>query len=218
MINTVYVGYDPDQVFGFSSCVRSLKKYVNVVPLIQKDLRNKGIYTRPIDPLSSTEFTFTRFLVPYLSEYKGWSLFCDADFLWLCDPNEVFNLANDDYSVMVVKHDYTPKSYIKMNNKAQYHLPRKNWSSLMLFNNSKCTHLTPDIVNQMPGSYLHRFQWLGDSLVGSLPIEYNWLVGYYKETDTFKPKALHYTDGGPWLPEYRNCEYSDIWYEFNRRI
>ena len=50
-----------------------------------------------------------------------------------------------------------------------------------------------------------------DSEIGSLPHNYNWLVGWYKEPEDGKPKILHYTEGGPWFDGYRDCEYSDDW-------
>lgn len=201
----IFVGYDSTQDDAFRVCARSINR--PVIPLISKKIEE---YQR-IDEKASTPFSLTRFLVPYLSGYEGWSIFCDSDFLWLCDIQEVFNLRDEKYGVMCVKHDYVPKTDVKMDGKIQYKYPRKNWSSLMLFNNSKCKMLNPNIVNQESPSYLHRMQWIIDENIGSLPIEYNWLVGYYKETETFKPKALHFTDGGPWHNNYENCEYSDLW-------
>lgn len=207
-MNKIFVGYDPEQEIAYQVCKHSLHR--EVFPLNQTDLRSQGIYHRE-DTNASTPFSLTRFLVPYLSNYEGWSLFCDSDFLWECDVDEVFKLADDKYSVMVVKHDYTPKTDTKMMGQTQHPYPRKNWSSLMLFNNRKCKMLSPDTINYALPSYLHQLKWAFDEHIGSLPTEYNWLVGYYKETDSFKPKALHYTDGGPWLENYKDCEYSDLW-------
>lgn len=212
----VYVGYDSRLDDVYNVCRHSILRHgpANVIPIKQQPLRDLGVYTRDIDTLGSTEFTLTRFLVPYLSNYEGWSLFCDNDFLWTCDVNEVFALRDERFSVMVVKHDYEPKTDIKMDNKVQHKLPRKNWSSLMLFNNSKCKNLTPELVNNSEPSYLHRLLWADN--IGSIPHEYNYLVGYYSG----EFKALHYTDGGPWFENYRNCEYSELWnneYELYRK-
>jgi lipopolysaccharide biosynthesis glycosyltransferase len=211
-MNKIFVGFDPSQEVAYQTCKKSLNR--EVIPLDQDNLRSQGIYNR-VDTNASTPFSLTRFLVPYLSNYEGWSLFCDSDFLWMCDVDEVFQLADDRYSVMCVQHDYTPKTSIKMMGQTQHIYPRKNWSSLMLFNNKRCEILNPTTVNVATPGYLHRFQWLFDSEIGSIPIEYNWLVGYYQETETFKPKALHYTDGGPWLENYKDCEYSDLWKRCN---
>jgi lipopolysaccharide biosynthesis glycosyltransferase len=205
----VYVGCDSSQQEAFEVCKHTLSN-ANVFPLYPIETT---------DSLASTTFTLSRFLVPYYSNYQGWSLYCDSDFLWLCDVNEVMALADDNYDVMVVKHpEYTPKTEYKMDGKKQYSFPRKNWSSLMLFNNQKCKQLTPELINRVEPKYLHRFMWTDDMKIGSIPLEYNWLVGYYKETETFKPKALHYTDGGPWHQGYENCEYSDLWLEVRKSI
>jgi hypothetical protein len=223
MTVNVFVGYDSTQEDAFNVCSYSLKRHgdVNVIPLKQQDLRDRNIYTRDIDTEASTEFSLTRFLVPYLSNYEGFSLFCDSDFLWTENVENVFKQFKDkNKCVMVVKHDYTPKTEIKMDNKVQHKLPRKNWSSMMLFNNSECKSLTPNIVNRATPKYLHQFMWLTDRQIGELSYEYNWLVGYYSETESKKPKAIHYTDGGPWHKGYENCEYSDLWkneYELYRK-
>jgi hypothetical protein len=205
-MNKIFVGYDSTQPESFDVCKHSLLPH-SVTPLKLVDL---PMYNRT-DVNGSTEFSLTRFLVPYLSNYEGWSLFCDSDFLWLCDPLEVFDLCDDMYTVMVIKHEYSPKTDYKMNGKYQHKYPKKNWSSLMLFNNSKCTNLSPTSVNQSLPSYLHQFHWTNDECVGSLPTEYNWLVGYYSETETFKPKALHYTDSGPWHKHHTGSEYDTMW-------
>jgi hypothetical protein len=122
---------------------------------------------------------------------------------------------------MCAQHDYTPKSGVKMDGQTQTVYPRKNWSSMMLIN---CAHpsnrcVTKEFVNDQykTGAYLHRFSWLQDSEIGKLSHEWNWLVGLYKEPADGSPQALHYTDGGPWFPEYENCEYSDEYYKIERQ-
>jgi hypothetical protein len=112
-----------------------------------------------------------------------------------------------------VQHDYQPKETTKMDGQLQTVYPRKNWSSMVLWN---CGHpknkiLTTDFLNEQTPKFLHRFSWLEDSEIGSLPHHYNWLVGWYKEPEDGKPKILHYTEGGPWFDGYRECEYADIW-------
>lgn len=209
-MRNVYIGYDTRLSKVYEVCKHSIlkrSKNINVIPLVQTKLRDMGVYNRSVDLQGSTEFTITRFLVPYLNNYEGWSLFCDCDFLWHTDVNEVFDMCDDKYSVMVVKHDYIPKTDTKMDNKVQYKLPRKNWSSLMLFNNSKCQKLDLDTVNNQLPKYLHRFEWVSDDCIGALPTQYNHLVGYYNGAF----KALHYTDGGPWFENYKNCEYNELW-------
>jgi lipopolysaccharide biosynthesis glycosyltransferase len=142
-----------------------------------------------------------------------WAVFADCDFVFVDDVKKLFDQADDRYAVMVVKHDYTPKEGIKMDGCKQLPYPRKNWSSMILWN---CGHasnqqVTPDLVNSQTGQYLHRFQWLDDAEIGNLDPEWNWLAGWYQEPQDGTPKAIHYTEGGPWFKEYRQCEYHEVW-------
>ena len=194
----VFVGYDIREDIAFQVCEYSIHKHqpvAQVIALKQAELRESGVYTRAVDPLSSTEFTFTRFLVPYLADYKGWALFVDCDFVFTADVAELFAKADDRYAVMVVKHDYTPKEGLKMDGCKQLPYPRKNWSSAILWN---CAHpankqMTPDTMNTQTGQYLHRFQWLDDT-------------------------EIHYTEGGPWFAEYRRCDYHKIWKQYLKEM
>ena len=214
----VFIGYDPREDIAYQVCKHSIlrrNKDIVVAPLIQKELREQGYYDRPIDKLASTEFTFTRFLVPELSNFNGWAVFMDCDMILQSDIAELFAQADDRYAVMCVHHDYTPKEGIKMDGKAQTVYPRKNWSSVMLFN---CGHpsnqnLNVELINdeKTTGKYLHRFSWLKDEEIGELGCEWNWLVGWYNEPEDGKPKLLHYTEGGPWFENYRTCEYHQEW-------
>lgn len=217
----VYVGWDSREDIAFQVCKQSILDHasvpVDVIPLKQKDLRRDGIYTRETDAMASTEFTFTRFLVPHLNDFTGWALFIDCDFVFLDDIKKLFDQANDSYAVMCAHHDYSPKQLTKMDGQAQHIYPRKNWSSCVLFN---CGHpnnaqINLDLVNDPSkgGAYFHRFSWLDDSLVGEYSHEWNWLVGWYEEPTDGEPKALHYTEGGPWFPEYENCDYAYHWYK-----
>lgn len=220
-MNKVFVGYDPREDIAYQVCKYSLitKSSVSIIPLKQNNLREIGLYWRDVDKLAATEFTFTRFLIPELMQFKGWALFCDCDIIFLEDIQQLFNQVDDRYAVMCAKHDYRPKEGLKMDGKNQYVYPRKNWSSVMLIN---CGHpsnqiLTKEFVNnsEIDGKYLHRFSWLKDEEIGEFSHEWNWLVGWYKPgfVDGF-PKALHYTEGGPWMEEYRTCEYDYIWKKY----
>lgn len=212
---TIYVGYDAREDVAYRVLKSSIKKQCDrrIQPLIQSQLRESGIYTRDVDVLAATEFSFTRFLTPLLNGYDGWALFIDCDMLFLESPDKLFELADDKYAIMCVKHNYNPKSTTKMDGKVQHLYPRKNWSSVMLFN---CAHpsnkkLTQDVVNSATGSFLHQMQWLKDEEIGELPKEWNWLVGWYKEPEDGTPKLLHYTEGGPWFKGYEVCEYAGEW-------
>src|SRR6056300_1894805 len=221
-MNTVYIGYDTREKIASDVCEHSLRhtteEPINIKHLKLNELKKKGIYTRSEDSLSSTEFTFTRFLIPHLQDYKGWALFCDCDFLWLEDVDKVFAQRDDKYAVMCVHHDYTPKEETKMDGKQQTLYPRKNWSSLVLWN---CGHpsnqkISKELINnpETTGKYLHRFSWLKDEEIGAISHEWNWLVGWYNEPEDGTPKALHYTEGGPWFENYRHCAYGDVWKKY----
>ena len=217
MTSNVFVGYDTREDIAYQVCEFSIKRFnanVAVTPLVQHELRQKKIYWREIDKLASTEFTFTRFLVPHLMNFKGWALFIDCDIVFLEDVNNLFSLADDRYAVMCVKHQFNPKPGLKMDGQVQTVYPRKNWSSVVLWN---CAHpsnekVTVDSVNNpnFDGAYFHRFSWLKDEEIGELPCDWNWLVGWYKKDDGV-PRAIHYTEGGPWFKNYRNCEFNRDW-------
>lgn len=216
----IFVGYDPREDLAYEVCKHSILKRasipVEITPIVQSDLRKNGLYWRERGQLESTEFSFTRFLTPYLANFDGWAMFVDCDFLYLADIKELTDLIDDKYAIMCVQHDYTPKETTKMDGAVQTVYPRKNWSSMVLYN---CGHpknkvLTPDIVNSQTGAFLHRFQWLEDDEIGSVPFVWNFLEGHNKvvenDSKTF-PKAVHYTRGGPWFDAWKNCEFADLW-------
>ena len=213
----VYVGFDSREAIAYDVCAHSIltrtRTPVTVQPLKLDELRRRGVYTRAHDPLQSTEFTYTRFFVPYLADYAGWALFCDCDFRWLADIKGLIDLADDRYALMCVHHDHRPPEHLKMDGRQQTVYPRKNWSSLVLYN---CGHpanrvLTPELINRESGSFLHRFQWLDDALIGAVPESWNWLEGWSAPPDTGHPNVVHYTRGGPWFPQWRTVQFADLW-------
>tara|TARA_B100000424_G_scaffold145422_1_gene110656 strand:+ start:367 stop:1059 length:693 start_codon:yes stop_codon:yes gene_type:complete len=217
----IFVGWDSREPIAYEVCKYSIQKHsptAMVNPLKQDLMRELGLYWRPIDTKASTEFTFTRFFTPMMAGFKDWVLFCDSDFVFTTDVEELFAQADDRYAIMCVKHDYTPKNTRKMDGKVQLQYPRKNWSSCMLFNagHEKNKILTPDLLNHQTALYLHRMQWLDDDLIGELSCEWNWLAGWYEEPEDGKPKAIHYTEGGPWFEDYRDCEYADVWNQYHK--
>lgn len=211
MIN-VFIGYDPREAAAFSVLVHSIQaratQPVSVTPLMLGQL--KQVLTRERHPLQSSDFSFSRFLTPYLSGYSGWSVFMDCDMLMRDDIANLWALCDERYAVMVVKHEHVPRETVKFLGEPQSKYEKKNWSSVMLFNNAKCRALTPDYVNRASGLELHQFKWLsGDGLIGSLPDRWNHLVGY--NAPRRDAALVHYTLGGPYFPEYATCEYSDEW-------
>ena len=210
----IFIGYDPRESVAFHVLSHSLLRRssvpLSVSPLVRSQL--KSVYTRPRGPTESTEFSMTRFLVPALSGYQGWSIFMDCDMLCRAD---IAGLAAEierqpDKAVLVCKHDYTPRTERKFLGHVQTKYTRKNWSSLMLFNNARCRSLTSDYVNTASGLELHRFAWIDDAAIGELALEWNWLVGEYEHNA--HARIVHFTIGGPYFPEYRSCDYADEWF------
>lgn len=185
-MNRIFIGYDPRQAVSYnvlqhSIAIRSTKP-VAITPLIIEQL--------PLKRTGLTPFTFSRFLVPYLCDYKGWALFLDADMLLMDDINKLFDLADPAYTVMVAKNE-----------------KRFEWASAILFNCEKCTMLTPSFIETAGG--LHTFEFLKPEEVGGLPPEWNHLVGYDKPRPD--PKLIHYTQGVPAWPETAHCEHARAW-------
>ena len=208
----VFIGYDPREAVAYSVLAHSIHARasvpVSITPLLLSEL--KGILTRARHPLQSTDFSFSRFLTPFLSEYAGWSIFTDCDMLVRDDLARLYALRDERYAVMVVKHDHVPKEATKFLDQPQTPYPKKNWSSVMLFNNARCRALTPEYVNTASGLELHQFKWLGnDDLIGEIPARWNHLVGY--NAPTRDAALVHYTLGGPYFAEFRDCEYAQEW-------
>ncbi|MGQ0545873.1 MAG: glycosyltransferase [Betaproteobacteria bacterium] len=218
MLN-VYIGFDPREAVAFytlaHSIIRRSSVPVSITALVRSQLQ---MYTRPRGPTESTEFSLTRFLVPALSGYRGWSLYMDCDMLCRTDISELVSRISSEKhkAVLVCKHDYVPKTQRKFLDQVQTRYARKNWSSLMLFNNERCRALTPEYVNAASGLDLHRFAWIEDALIGELPLDWNWLVGEY----AYNPAAriVHFTLGGPYFEEYRGCDYAEEWFEERRQM
>lgn len=207
----IFIGYDQREHKAYEVCEHSIQQRseIKINKLFSEDIET---YNRDWGEPMSTDFTFTRFWVPSLSNFKGWSFFCDCDFLFLADPLEILENVDDSKAVYVVKHPgYIPNSQIKMDGIPQHRAFRKNWASFTLFNNAhpKNQVLTPDYLNNhRPGLDFHQFRWLDDEDIGSLPLEWNCLDDYYHLEN---PKAIHYTDGGPWFDNYEETSYSDLW-------
>lgn len=210
----VFIGFDPREEVAFHVLSRSIharaSEPVAIIPVALSQL--KKVMTRERNPLQSTDFSFSRFLTPYLSDFEGWSIFMDCDMVVLDDIANLWKLRDDKYAVQVVKHNHTPKEDIKFLNAPQSKYEKKNWSSVMLFNNAKCKALTPEFVNKASGLELHQFKWLGDDkLIGEIPHRWNHLVGY----DKYNPDVslIHYTIGGPYFSDYIDTDYADLWFE-----
>jgi hypothetical protein len=208
----VFIGYDRSEIVAYHVLCQSILDHCSVpVRFTPVAIGGLGdVFGRPPHELQSTEFSFTRFLTPYLSNYEGWSLFMDCDMLARADLKALFDLADDRFAAMVCQHDYTPRDAVKFEGHVQTRYAKKNWSSVVLFNNARCAALTPEYVNTASGLELHQFKWLqSDALIGSLPLEWNWLVGEYPHNPG--AKVAHFTRGGPYFPDYAGDDYSDEW-------
>lgn len=208
-MNNVFIGYDPNETVAYhvlvNSIMRHASKPVSITPLILSQLPMH----RPIEDTQSTQFSFTRYLVPWLCNYQGKAVFMDADMLVRFDINELFEKAEPFAEVTVVKHDYVPKDAIKFLGKVQTKYERKNWTSVMVFNNELCTALTPDAVNNMPSEWLRKLHWANN--IGEMNKDFNHLVGEYEPNPN--AKIVHYTIGTPCFAKYRDCEYAREWYD-----
>ena len=211
MIN-IFIGYDSKEKVAFNvlsySILKNSTKPVSITPIYLENIKDD--FVRERNSLSSTEFSFSRFIIPHLMNYQGWALFMDCDMLMIDDIAKLWRLRDDKYAVQVCKHDYVPKSQTKFLNQVQTVYPKKNWSSFMLMNCKKCSTLTPDYVNKASGLELHQFKWLEDeSLIGELPLEWNWLADEYEHKNSIS--NIHFTEGGPYFSAYTNCDYADLW-------
>jgi len=210
----VFIGFDPREDVAFSVLAHSIHRRssqpVTITPLMLSQLGD--VYRRARNPLQSTEFSFSRFLTPFLCGYEGWAIFTDCDMLVLDDIARLWALRDERYAVQVVKHVHVPKEDVKFLGAVQTKYEKKNWSSVMLMNCARCTALTPEYVNSATGLELHQFKWLrDDSLIGEIPSRWNHLVGY--DAPRRDAALVHYTIGGPYFAEYAGCEYAREWHD-----
>jgi len=213
----VFIGYDPIESVAWhtmaASIYRQSSRPVAIVPINLKNLG--GIFKRPRESKQSNEFSFSRFLVPYLCNYEGQGIFFDCDQMLRTDIAEIFSVINEQpgKAVYVVKHTYEPRNDVKYLNTIQYKYPRKNWSSVVLWN---CEHIknqvvTPEFVNSAEALALHRFTWLEDNEIGELDVKWNWLVGEY-DNPPKDVKNVHWTIGGPYFNENKNIAFAKEWF------
>jgi hypothetical protein len=215
----IFIGFDPRETVAWHVLTHSImarsSQPVSFVPLALDNLRE--VFRRERDPLQSTDFAFSRFLTPYLSGFEGWSLFMDCDMLVQDDIAKLWALRDDRYAVMCVKHDHQPREQTKFLNAKQTAYPKKNWSSVMLFNNARCRALTPEFVNTATGLQLHQFKWVEEEeLIGSLPARWNHLVGYDERHE--RVAVAHFTLGGPYFAKYEGSDYSAEWFTERSRM
>lgn len=208
----VFVGYDPREAIAYHVCVNSIIRNSSVpVSIVPVALNLFKDYTETHTD-GSNQFIYSRFLVPHLMDYQGWAIFIDGDMIVRGDIAELWATRDDTKDVMVVKHDYKTRMPVKYLGAKNEDYPRKNWSSVILWNcvsfpNRK---LTPKFVQQSTGSELHRFKWIDDSRIGTLPPEWNWLPDEYGPNES--AKLLHYTLGAPCFQEFADTPQGSEWH------
>lgn len=210
----VFIGYDGREAAAFSVLSHSIharsSRPVSITPVMLSELQ--AVFKRERNPLQSTDFSFSRFLVPYLCDFRGWAIFMDCDMLARDDIARLWELREERYAVQVVKHVHVPKEDTKFLGAVQTKYEKKNWTSVMLMNCAQCTALTPEYVNRASGLELHQFKWLeGDPLIGEIPSAWNHLVGY--DAPRADASLVHFTIGGPYFDAYRDCEYAREWFD-----
>lgn len=206
----IFIGFDQRMPIASDVLAYSLRKH-STSPLDIRFLKLPELgLNRAHDPLASTEFTYSRFLVPHLCGFKGTALFMDNDMLAFGDISEVFRLDMSDYWLRCVKHEQkADDGGIKMDGRKQTSYPRKNWSSFMLLNCEKMTAWSKENVETKPASWLHRFEPVPDEKIGDIPKTWNTLDWYDQTT-----KLVHYTEGGPWFERCKDHPYGKPWFQY----
>jgi len=230
---SIFIGWDPREAAAFAvareSCRKHLTRPIPVFGLVLDDLKEQGLYRRPMemrasaadrpvmwdvisDAAQSTEHANSRFLVPFLAG-QGWALFCDGDMLFRSNVARLFDHLDRRFAVYCVKHQFAPPEGVKMDGQWQQRYARKNWSSFLVFNcshpSNRCLTSSTDMANTLAGRDLHRLCWLKDEEIGELDPSWNFLIGH---TDpSIEPKVAHFTDGVPDMPGYENVPFADEW-------
>ena len=208
----VFIGYDPREAIAYHTCVNSIirnsSRPVAIVPVALNLFRDYA----ETHTDGSNHFIYTRFLVPYLMEYQGWAIFIDGDMIVRGDIAELWDLRQYTKDAMVVKHDYKTRMKEKYLGSPNEDYPRKNWSSVILWNCNAIRNrqLDPEFVQKSTGAFLHRFSWIDDSRLGELPPEWNWLPDEYGPNSN--AKLLHYTLGTPCFDEFKHTPMNEHWH------
>ena len=214
----IFIGFDQKEAIVYHTFVQSLIEKssvpLSIIPLAENNL---NFYNESHSD-GTNKFTYSRFLIPYLMDYNGWAIFVDGDMVCLSDIKELISYFDPKYAVSVVKHDYKTKQKLKYFGQKNEDYPRKNWSSVIIWN---CSHpknkqLNPSFVNNKEGSFLHRFKWLNDQEIGDLPKSWNWLAIEYPEKDNLK--LIHYTLGTPCFKDYANTSLSEFWKKAHQNL
>ena len=216
----IFIGFDVRERAAANvladSLITNSSLPLSITFLVTSQLEKQNLYYRERDPKQSTDFSFTRFLVPHIMDYKGWAIFMDCDMLCRRDINELWEQKNEIYSIMCVKHNHVAKEKRKFLNEIQSSYEKKNWSSLILFNCKKCLNLELEYVNNQSGLNLHRFKWLeNDNQIGEIKGGWNHLIDVQPHDEAKDSPLLHWTLGGPWFKSQTTMggEFAAEWFK-----
>jgi len=208
----IAVGFDHREAVTYHTFCQSVIDNstgpVSFIPLALPLLKDS--VERPVD--GSTSFVYSRFLTPHLNEFSGWCIYADGDMVCLKDIHNLWDMRDETKAVLCVHHDYKSTHAKKFLGGENHNYPRKNWSSLILWN---CGHpknaiLTPEFVKSQSGAFLHRFNWLNDNDVGKLDPSWNWLAIEYP--DNTEANLVHYTLGTPCFKDFQNSAMAELWW------
>jgi lipopolysaccharide biosynthesis glycosyltransferase len=208
----IVIGFDQRESVAYHTfCQSIIEKASSPISFMPLAINNLSDYKETHSD-KSNDFVYSRFLTPYLNEFKGWAIFADGDMICQADIKELWDLRDDTKALLVVKHDYQTKAHLKYLDNINENYPRKNWSSVILWNCGHPKHkvLTPEFIANQTGKYLHRFSWLNDDEIGELPKDWNWLAIEYPENK--EAKLIHYTLGTPCFEDYKNTEMAELWH------
>jgi lipopolysaccharide biosynthesis glycosyltransferase len=214
----IVIGFDQRESVAFHTFVQSIIEKasipVSIIPLAINSLKD---YKETHDD-KSNDFIYSRFLTPYLNNFEGWAIFFDGDMICQADIKELWDLRDEKKALLVAKHNYKTKAKKKYLGNINEDYPRKNWSSVILWNCSHPKHkiLTPKFIANQTGKYLHRFSWLNDIDIGELPKTWNWLAIEYPKN--IEAKLIHYTLGTPCFRDYSTTDLAEIWQDTYKRI
>lgn len=216
-IINLFVGFDQREAIAYHVFCQSVIQHSSLPIQITPLAPNSINFYHESHEDGSNVFTYSRFLTPYLMNFSGWAIFADGDMVCKEDLANLWKLRDSQKAVQVIKHDYKTKSPIKYLGNKNENYPRKNWSSLILWNCSHPKHkiLTPSFIKDTNGAYLHRFSWLDDTEIGEINPEWNWLATEYD--DNPNAKIIHYTLGTPCFKEYRFTSMSNDWHQTLRK-
>jgi lipopolysaccharide biosynthesis glycosyltransferase len=214
----IVVGFDQREAIAYHTFTQSVIEKSSVPVFFTPLAVNTLSGYKETHKDRSNDFVYSRFLTPYLNNFDGWAIFADGDMICQTDIKDLWDLKDETKALLVVKHNYQTKAHHKYLGNINQNYPRKNWSSLILWNCSHPKHkiLTPDFISNQSGQFLHRFSWLDDNDIGDLPKEWNWLALEYPINNS--AKIIHYTLGTPCFKDYRYSDMAEIWHKTQKKI